>query len=576
MTQPTGPAPFAELVAAHPAFALALKRHADGDLAGAHQAYLALCAHPALTAASLHQLGVLALAAGELPRACGLFHHSLRLEPARVVAHMNLAATLDKLGQPQAACAALLDMGGLLQTARHFGDAAGAYRQLLAREPLNYGGWVNLGTCLAQLDQLGQAAECLLRAFYLYGRLDVRMKTFAAQWRARLGGRLNLPVEEEALPPGLPVGRIEKIEDALTTCGKVMSESGWLSEAIACHRQSIVMAPGFALAHWNLALALLLKGDFAKGWREYEWRWRWPEFPEKLRTGLAAPWQGEPVVAKRILVYAEQGLGDTMQFAPLVRRLARDGAQVVFEVLAPLQRLLAEAMPEVTVIERGAHPGDIRHPGPFDFAVPLMSLPPLLRLTSADLPLDSGWLGAPQAHADAWREQLPETGSTPRIGLVWAGRPEHANDARRSLPLARLWESLGERDAEWVSLQVGPAAAQLQGLPEGSILDLGAQFSDFADTAGAMSRLDLLICVDTSVAHLAGSMGVPAWVLLPYVPDWRWGQSGAQTPWYPQARLFRQAARDDWSGALSALSEALAERFGPVRESAGEQAPEPA
>lgn len=575
MNLPAGADPFADL-AGHPAFAAALKRHASGDLAGAQQAYLALCAHPVLTAAALHQLGVLALATGELLRACGLFRHSLRLEPARVVTHMNLVATLDKLGEPQAACAALLDMGCLLQTARHFADAAGAYRQLLAREPLNYGGWVNLGTCLAQLDQLPQATECLLRAFYLYGRVDVRMKTFAGQWRARLAKRLPLPPEEEALPAGLPTGRIEKIEDALTTCGKAMSECGWLDEAIACHRQSIVMAPGFALAHWNLALALLLKGDFAKGWREYEWRWRWAEFPERLRTGLAAPWQGEPPAAKRILVYAEQGLGDIMQFAPLVRRLAREGAQVVFEVLAPLQRLLADAMPEITVVERGAHPGDILHPGPFDFAVPLMSLPPLLRLASSDLPLDPGWLGAPQAQAEAWREQLPETGGTPRIGLVWAGRPEHANDARRSLPLTRLWESVGGLEAEWVSLQVGPAAGQLQGLPEGNIRDLGAQFRDFADTAGAMSRLDLVICVDTSVAHLAGSMGVPAWVLLPYVPDWRWGQSGAQTLWYPQTRLFRQTARDDWSGALASLSEALTERFGRSRESAEADAREPA
>jgi hypothetical protein len=478
-----------------------------------------------------------------------------------VVAHLNLANALDRLGERQAAADAMLDLGCLLQTAQRYADAVDAYRQLLAREPLNYGGWVNLGTCLAQLDQLPQAAECLLRAFYLYGRLDVRMMTFAGQWRERLSAHLTLPPEEDALPPGLPVGRIEKIEDALTTCGKIMSELGWVDEAIACHRQSILMAPGFALAHWNLALALLLKGDFAMGWREYEWRWRWTEFPEKLRTGLARPWQGEPLAGKRILVYGEQGLGDIMQFAPLVRRLASQGSQVVFEVLSPLKRLLAHTLPEITVIERGAHPGDIQHPGPFDYAVPQMSLPALLHLSATELPLERDWISPPPEVAHGWAKRLPDS-ARPRIGLVWSGRPEHANDRRRSLPLRVIWETLREIDADWVSLQVGRAGAQLEELPAGSMQNLGAQFRDFADTAAAVARLDLVISVDTSVVHLAGNMGKPVWVILPYASDWRWLTEGTESAWYPKARLFRQSARDDVSSALAELGAALKERFG--------------
>lgn len=548
--------PFDHFARTVPAFAQALGRHQAGDLAGARAAYLDLLDQPGLTAVCLHQLGLIAAVRGEHVRAAELFRRSIRLDPAPTQAYRNLSAALDRAGDPAGAVAALMDLGCALQGQGQHQAALAVYDQVLERDPLVYGAHVNAGTGLAWLGELPPAARRLLAGVTLYGRVDHEVAVFAAELCRQLAGRIDGVAEAAcALPPGLPSGPLEKIGDALTTLGKVLSELGHPDSGLACHRRSVAAAPGFALGHWNLALALLAAGDFAGGWAEYEWRWQWERFPDMRRRVAAPPWRGQPLAGKRILVSAEQGYGDAIQFAPLVPKLARMGAEVLFEVPTPLLRLFQQTMEGVTVIGRPDSPLAPADGNAPDFVVPHLSLPHLLNLTAADLPLHTGGWRCCPSDAAAWAERIP-SGPRRKVGIVWAGRPTHTDDARRSIPFRALRSLLRRKGIDWYSLQVGPRAGDLQTPSVARPADLSPLLGDFADTAAAIARLDLVIAVDTAVAHLSAAMGRPTWLLLAQPPDWRWSPPLADR-WYPSLRVFRQTWLGDWAGVLQAVGEAL-------------------
>jgi hypothetical protein len=318
----------------------------------------------------------------------------------------------------------------------------------------------------------------------------------------------------------------------------------------------VLQAPGFALGHWNLAIALLAAGIFEGGWSEYEWRWQWDGFPGTRRRLTAVAWSGEPLAGKRIVVWAEQGYGDVIQFAPLVSRLAEAGAEVVFEVPPPLLRLLQHNLAGVTVTRLPDSPFDsIPHFAP-EFILPHMSLPHRLALVIDDLPLSTKPLRPIPADEPAWAQRIP-AGPRRKVGLVWAGRPAHADDARRSMPFRALRPLFRQRAVDWYSLQVGPRAADSRMAPIGRLTDLSPMLTDFAETAAAIARLDLVITVDTAVAHLAAAMGRPTWLLLSKVADWRWAKDAVADRWYPSVRIFRQRHAGDWPGVVKAVSEAL-------------------
>jgi len=293
-----------------------------------------------------------------------------------------------------------------------------------------------------------------------------------------------------------------------------------------------------------------VEGNLAAGWAEYEWRLRCQPFShDGLALNNIAPWQGEPITGKILLVRREQGAGDTLQFIRFIPQLLQRGARVLLDVSPDLAELSQSIAPAVELLDRNA-----THPTP-DFYVNLMSLPRLLGVTLDNLPATIPYLSPDPCKVAAWHARLDSLRGK-KIGIVWAGNPKHANDRNRSCPLDLLSPLFGQDGLAWFSLQKGAAAAQLT-RHRTAITDLGPELHSFSDTAAALSALDLLITVDTSVAHLAGALGRPAWVMLPYAPDWRWLLQREDSPWYPALRLLRQDEGGDWNGVVRKLAAAL-------------------
>jgi tetratricopeptide (TPR) repeat protein len=558
--------PFAAIAEAVPAFGAAIRRHDAGDLQGARAAYLDLMDQPQLTALCLHQLALIASARGEYPRAVELLRRAIRLDPAQPLAYHNLRAALERAGDLAGAIAALVDLGCIFYNQGDYVQAADLFRQIIARDPNNYAAQVNLGTALAWRGEYRDAARHLLLGAELYGRLVKEVGVFARLIEDRLSDWLGFGSGHQMLPPGLPSGAIEKVEDALTTLGKLLNDANKPDEAMLCLRKSVEMAPGFALGHWNLSLALLGAGDFVQGWREYEWRWHWDRFPEPRRLLPLPLWRGESLAGKRILVWTEQGFGDAIHTMPLAARLLDRGADVYLEAPKPLVRLFRTSFPAIKVIERPDNPHALTLDTPLDFVVPLMSLPDRLGLSSADLPLMVDYLRGAPADIEIWKERLP-TGGKPRVGVIWAGRPAHAEDNRRSILFDKFRRLFEFDKVQWHSLQVGAAEADLDGI-EG-VENLSPHLTDFADTAAALSQLDLVIAVDTGAMHLAAACGRPVWQLARTPPDWRWSLDWSTSPWYPSMRIFRQIDAGDWDQVLGDVLTALGEWAG------GDAAPVP-
>ena len=328
-----------------------------------------------------------------------------------------------------------------------------------------------------------------------------------------------------------------------------------LAPAVDAFRRALTLAPTFAHAHWNLALALLAQGEYAEGFREYEWRLRLPELGGKAAALAIARWQGQDLRGKSLLLTFEQGIGDALQFVRFAAHLAERGVHVVVQAPRELCPLLATAPGVATSIATDA-------PLPAcDAELPLLSLPFRLGIDAPGLREPGRYLESDAARREAIESHVTIRGpGTRRLGIAWAGSPHHGNDRRRSIPLATLAPLFALPGIDWYSLQKGAASAQLAQVREAhAVVPLDVD-CHFADTAALVDALDAVVTVDTSIAHLAGALGKPVFVLLPYAPDWRWGIAGDRTPWYPSARLFRQPAVGDWRSVIASLREALAAR----------------
>jgi len=393
-----------------------------------------------------------------------------------------------------------------LHDAGRFLEALSLYdqaRPLCANAPAY---WNNRANTLLELNRLGAAAE---------------------SYRAAL-----------ALCPSLADTRV-----ALATC---LQGLGRIDEALAECDAVLAAHPEHAEAHWNRALLHLLTGNYEQGWQEYEWRWRKRRFTSPRRQFDVPQWTGQSISGRRILIYAEQGFGDTIQFCRYLPQVAAQGAEVLFECHPPLVSLMRSLSGGMRVVPFGAALPR------FDLQCPLLSLPHLFGTTLATVPSQTPYLSEPAGSRQFWDRILPATSGV-KIGLCWKGKPYP--DPGRSCPsdvLALLGG--GVSGVEFSSLQMDEEHTRLP-FPCNGFAPL---LLDFCDTAALIGRLDLVISIDTAVAHLAGALGREAWVMLPYAPDWRWGRRGDTTPWYPNLRLFRQEEINGWEPLVKRVAGELA------------------
>jgi tetratricopeptide (TPR) repeat protein len=534
---------------------------------------------------------------------CG---RAIALKPDYAEAHCNQGITLHGLGRPGDALAsygravalkpdyaeAHYNQGIALRALGRPADALASYDQAVAARPDYAEAWSNRGNVLGDLRRHEEALASFERAIALkpdyaeaYGNRALTLRDLRRPEDALASAERAVALQpESAQAHGARASALYELRrldavlegfdraialkpdyaEAHSNRGVLLLEMRRLDEAMASFERAIALKPDFAEAQYQMAMGRLTLGDDRRGWAQYEWRWGTTQFEEAVRDLGAPLWLGgEDLKGRTILLHGEQGLGDTLQFCRYVTKVAALGATVVLEAQGGLERLLSRLEGVDRIVSRG------RAAPPYDFHTPLASLPLALNAgPDGDL---GPYLSADPQAAAAWAERLGQPGAL-RVGLCWAGgaRPDqpvaHAIDLRRSLPLT-AFASLADIDGlQLYSLQKGPPAAQLAEARAGGwagppIIDLTDELKDFADTAALMANLDLVITCDTSTAHLAGGLGKPVWILNRFDACWRWLDGRADSPWYPSARLFRQAAPGAWGPVVEAVRERL--RLGP-------------
>jgi len=471
-----------------------------------------------------HLLGVIAYRKGALGDAIGHAERATKLAPHVALFHANLGEMHRLAGRPEL--------------------AANAARRALEIEPKMPMALSNLGVALCELKDYTKAARAQRKA--------IAADPNFAEAHCNLGNALHgLKRFDEAIAAYRRAIELKPdYADAWANLGTTLHHGGDFDEAIVALRHATALSPHHANAHSGLGILLLMRGDFGEGWDEYEWRLlsserKGPRFPEK-------PWQGENLAGKHIYVQAEQGLGDTLQFVRYLPLLAARAGKVTLRVQQQLVTLLRESLSGIAVL------GDRGDPAPYEFDAALLSLPRLLKTRPETVPAELPYLRAPARTTQRFSKRFTKLEGI-KVGLVWAGNPEHVNDHRRSLTLAMFKPLFALRGTSLVSLQVGPRAVDLKKLKrrKSAIDDVAPELVEFADTAGAVAALDLMITVDTAVAHLAGALGKPVWLLLPWVTDWRWMLVREDCSWYPTMRLFRQSKGEDWTDVIARVAKEL-------------------
>lgn len=546
-----------EVAADVPLFATAVAAHREGRLGAARASYLELIDQPRLTAVCLHQLGVMATQMGDHAKAVELLNKAIALDGGQPLFHRNLAVSLDRAQRQPEALDVLLRLGVLLQGRKDLDEAMAVYRQILGQDPARYGACVNLGTALAVRNNTGEAVACLISGIALCASLSPEVAAFIGEVAPALVSAGILPAMPAVLPP---TGPVEALEQGLATLGKCLSDLGFYDAALKSFRLSLLNVPGCALTHWNMSLELLARGEYPEAWKCYESRWNWSGFPEPYRRVPVPRWRGEPLDGKTIVVTTEQGSGDAIQFLPLVMELKAQGAQVIVETLPPLERLFRTSLSPhgIDVVLRPDDVNALNVTRPVDYVLPAMSLPHRTGLTLEKLPLTQQLWRPEDSDRKAWAGRLAHLPGL-KVGVVWAGNPGHNDDFKRSLPLAALAPLFAVKGVSWVSLQLKRPEQGDGETFAPDMFDAAPFLNDFADTAAAIANLDLVISVDTGVAHLAASLGKPTWLLLAFVSEWRWLRDRDDSPWYPSARLFRQTTMADWSAPVAAMAAALTE-----------------
>ncbi|NJL59203.1 MAG: FkbM family methyltransferase [Desulfobacteraceae bacterium] len=438
----------------------------------------------------------------------------------------------------------LLGLGVALEQTGNATESVSVFQHARTVYPEHTEVYIGLGNAFKALYQLEESARSYQKAILLKPDHVEAWKGFATVLRDQ--GRL----EESLLCGRKAVLLAPKDIESLLSLGNLQKAMGNVHESLATYREALSYDPNHARAHLFLGLALLLAGEFEEGWKEYEWR-------PKAESGVenhsypAPRWRGESLNGKRILVHCEQGFGDTFQFIRYLPLLKKMGADVIFECQPELEKFLSQHSEFGRIIPRG------QYLPMYDYHCLLMSLPYLFRTDMNSIPCDMPYLRAEPA-------SLPHNcPDILKVGIVWAGNPSHKRDKKRSIPLSALTQILDLPNVRFYSLQVGARAKDVQeSCRLAHITDLSDQLKNFSDTASAIAALDLVISVDTAVAHLSGALGKPIWVMIPSGPDFRWMRDSEYSPWYPSMRLFRQSEHDRWAPVIGRVAEELSAAAG--------------
>ena len=467
------------------------------------------------------------VAVGNFKTAIEFGRRAIGLDPGMAQAHFNLGLaevgsglTLSATGRFETAVRLApnfpdchFELAKLRQETGHLDAAITHYRAAIAGNRLMVEAHCNLGNVLRQVFRLDEAA---------------------ASYRCAL-----------EIDPG--------IAEIYANLGVTLQEMGLLNQAMDAYDRAVAIAPDDAEARRNRAMALLQLGRFEDGWRDFEWRWRTRHFSAIRRAWEKPQWLGERLDGATVLVHAEQGYGDCVQFARYLPMIAAAGGRVVVECPDVLSGLIRAVAGVADVVAVGA-------PLPaHDFQIPMMSLPGVSKTDFETMPSATPYLAAPTAVIETWREKMALVDGF-KVGIAWSGSANHQRNAWRSPGLKALLPLVGLERIRFYSLQVDNGGDELiaEGV-DGKVVDLAPALTDFTETAAVMINLDLIIAPDTAVAHLAGALARPVWLMLPFASEWRWFTERADSPWYPTMRLFRQPSRGDWPGVVETMIEAIGE-----------------
>ncbi len=561
---------------------------------------IAISSNPSLACAHLG-LGNAFAILGNSTQALDHYSDALGLRPRYAEAEFAAGYVLNSLARAREAearyrraialqphhAAAWINLGSLLrEQGRDLAAEAALHRAIHLRPDL-VSGWINLAALEREHRRFSAARECLCRAFALDA---AQIETLIAWCQLQLASRDNsgarafarwaLAVEpnhaEAVNQYGIVLHSERRFAEAIveferaealgskgaaSNRGNSLLEMGCVSQALEAHQRASDLDPENAGAKYNLALTQLRLGDWRSGWPAYESRWRFREVHRVPRAFACPRWRGEPIFGKRILLHAEQGLGDTIQFSRYACLVVARGGFPILEAQPAVERLVRSLSVVRAGLAQVRLPGD--HGNDYHLESPLMSLPAMFSTTVDTVPWSGAYLGAESDDIDAKRAKFPSHHYGPRIGIAWAGNPRYRADGQRSMHLKTLLPLINSVQANWISLQKGEAAGQIATLGVAPlprrfhITDGSSCDRDLAETAALIATLDLVITTDTCIAHLAGAMAKPAWILVPHLSDWRWMQELNTTPWYPTARLFRQSCPGDWAGVLDRVIAAL-------------------
>ena len=548
-------------------FRKASELHRKGLLESARLVCEEILADQAVHFDALNLLGLIAAQTRNPKLAATLLGQALRVNPANPFTQCNLGTALQALGEWDAALAsydravslkpdyalAYNNRGNVLRSLRRLHEALASFERAIEIQVNFVEAYSNLGNVQGELRLWELALSSYDKALALRPDFAEGHSNRGSALRAlsRPGEALASFDKAIAIRPGYAEAHVNR--------GNVLCELQEFESATAAYNRAIATQKDYAPAHVSRGLMHLLHGNFERGWADYEWRWRdAPSGSSRKARSFSQPlWLGkESLAGKTILLHDEQGLGDSLQFCRYAKLVADEKATVILGVQKPLLGLMRGLAGVTHLVTEGLPVTD------FDFHCPLLSLPLAFNTRLHTIPAPRGYLSADAAKTALWQTRISCT-PAPRIGLVWSGSTNHANDHTRSIPLTEMLQFL-PRDLQYISLQkhLRPGDdAMLRTQPE--IADVAGELHDFTDTAALCQCLDLVITVDTSVAHLNGALGNPTWLLLPFNPDWRWLLKRDDSPWYPTLKLYRQIRPGDWRELLSRVRADLLRTFRP-------------